>query len=65
MPPVSEAQRRLMWWARNNPKEAAKRGIKASVAREFTDADEGGSLPKRASKSKGRGRYAARTVRKD
>ena len=42
MPPVSEAQRRLMWWAKNNPKEANKRGIKPGVAKEFTAADEGG-----------------------
>ena len=45
MPAVSQAQRRLMFWAKNNPKEAAKRGIKASVAKEFTDADQGGKLP--------------------
>ncbi len=45
MPPVSEAQRRLMWWAKNNPKEANKRGIKPGVAKEFTAADEGGKLP--------------------
>lgn len=47
MPPVSEAQRRLMWWARSNPKAAARRGIKSSVAAEFTDADKGGKLPAR------------------
>jgi hypothetical protein len=50
MPPVSEKQRRLMWWARNNPKEAAKRGLKPSVAKEFTEADPGGALPEKKSK---------------
>ena len=51
MPPVSESQRKLMWWAKNNPKAAAKRGIKASVADEFTQADPGGTLPAHGSKS--------------
>jgi hypothetical protein len=47
MPMVSQAQRRLMWWAKDNPKAAAKRGLKNSVARDFTAADTGGSLPER------------------
>jgi len=34
-----------MWWAKKNPKAAAKRGIKAAVAKEFTESDPGGSLP--------------------
>ncbi len=45
MPSVSQSQRKLMWWAKNNPKAAAKRGIKAAVAKEFTDSDPGGKLP--------------------
>jgi hypothetical protein len=45
MPPVSESQRKLMWWAKKNPKAAASRGIKAAVAKEFTESDPGGSLP--------------------
>jgi hypothetical protein len=45
MPIVSQAQRGLMWWAKKNPKAAAKRGIKAAVAKEFTESDPGGSLP--------------------
>lgn len=47
MPMESEAQRRLMWWAKNNPEEAKKRGIKPSVAKDFTEADQGGKLPAR------------------
>lgn len=47
MPPKSEAQRRLMWAARNNPKLAKDKGISWKVAREFTDADKGGKLPER------------------
>lgn len=34
-----------MFWAKNNPKAAARRGIKPSVADEFTKADPGGELP--------------------
>jgi len=45
MPPVSQSQRKLMWWARNNPKAAKARGIKPSVAKEFTEADKPGKLP--------------------
>jgi hypothetical protein len=45
MPPVSQEQRKLFRWAAANPKAAAKRGIKASVAKEFNDADPGGKLP--------------------
>lgn len=47
MPPVSEKQRKLFWWARNNPGAAAQRGIKPGVAKEFTEADPGGKLPTR------------------
>ena len=54
MPPVSQSQRRLFWWARSNPKAAAKRGIKSDVAKEMTDADKGGKLPE-VKKEKSRG----------
>jgi hypothetical protein len=50
MPPVSQSQRRLFWWARNNPKAAADKGIKPAVAKEFTDADKGGKLPEHKNK---------------
>jgi hypothetical protein len=50
MPAISQAQRRLMFWAKANPKAAAKRGIKPSVAKEFTQADKGGKLPERVSR---------------
>jgi hypothetical protein len=45
MPPVSQAQRRLFRWAEENPKEAAARGIKPGIAKEFNAADPGGKLP--------------------
>jgi hypothetical protein len=45
MPAVSQSQRKLMFWAKSNPKAAAKRGIKAAVAKEFTESDPGGKLP--------------------
>lgn len=48
MPAVSQAQRRLMFWAKANPKAASERGIKPAVAREFTQADVGGKLPEHA-----------------
>ena len=47
MPPVSEKQRKLFRWAAANPKAAAKRGIKAGVARDFNKSDPGGKLPTR------------------
>ena len=40
-----------MWWAKANPKAAARRGIKAKVAKEFTAADKGGKLPERKTPS--------------
>jgi hypothetical protein len=62
MPPVSESQRKLFWWAKNNPKEAAKRGIKHSVAEEFTQADPGGKLPAHVSNDeKAKRRYGGKT----
>ena len=48
MPPVSEKQRKLFRWAAAHPKEAGKRGIKPSVAKEFNASDKGGKLPMRA-----------------
>jgi hypothetical protein len=43
--PVSQAQRRLMFWAKAHPAAAARRGIKPKVAKEMTNADPGGKLP--------------------
>jgi hypothetical protein len=45
MPPVSQPQRKLFRWAAANPSEAAARGIKPAVAKEFNAADPGGKLP--------------------
>jgi hypothetical protein len=45
MPSVSESQRKLFRWAAANPSEAAGRGIKPSVAKEFNATDPGGKLP--------------------
>lgn len=52
MPPVSEKQRRLFRWAAANPKQAAKEGIKPSVAKEFNKADPGGKLPEEKNRRK-------------
>jgi hypothetical protein len=52
MPLKSQAQRGLFRWAEAHPKEAAARGIKPSVAKEFNDSDTGGKLPERVSKSR-------------
>jgi hypothetical protein len=43
MPPVSEAQRRLMFAAAN--KKSGAGGVPQSVGKEFTNADPGGKLP--------------------
>lgn len=45
MPPVSEAQRRLMWSAAS--KKGGVGGVSQKVGKEFADADPGGKLPKR------------------
>ena len=45
MPPVSEAQRRLMWAAAN--KKGGVGGVPQSVGKEFAKADPGGKLPKK------------------
>ena len=45
MPPVSEAQRRLMWAAAS--KKGGAGGVSQSVGKEFASADPGGKLPAR------------------
>lgn len=45
MPPVSEAQRRLMWAAAS--KKGGVDGVPQSVGKDFSSADKGGKLPKR------------------
>ncbi len=45
MPPVSEAQRRLMWAAAS--KKGGVGGVPQSVGKDFAAADPGGKLPKR------------------
>ncbi len=47
MPPVSEAQRRLMHAAANDPAVAKRTGVARSVAKEFAAADKPGKLPAR------------------
>ena len=54
MPPVSEAQRRLMWAAAS--KKGGVGGVSQSVGKKFAEADKGGKLPKRK-KSKGADLY--------
>lgn len=51
MPPVSEAQRRAMFAAKEGHSTI---GIPKKVGAEFAAADPGGKLPKHASKSKER-----------
>ena len=51
MPPVSEAQRRLMWAA--SQKKGGVGGVSQAVGKEFASADPGGKLPaKKKRKSK-------------
>ncbi len=45
MPPVSQAQRRLMYAAAN--KKGGAGGVSQSVAKDFVDADKPGKLPER------------------
>jgi hypothetical protein len=47
MPMASEAQRRLFWAVKGDPKLGRKLGISQAVAGDFTKADTGGSLPER------------------
>jgi hypothetical protein len=53
MPPVSQAQRRLMHAAAN--KKGGVGGVSQSVGKEFADADKPGKLPERKkAKTKGK-----------
>ena len=45
MPPVSQAQRRLMWAAASKPDGVD--GVPQSVGKEFANADKPGKLPAR------------------
>ena len=45
MPPVSEAQRRLMYAAAKSPSVAKRTGVPSKVAKEYTKADKPGKLP--------------------
>lgn len=51
MPPVSEAQRRLMHAAANDPAVAKRTGVPRKVAKEFAADDKPGRLPARKSKA--------------
>ena len=51
MPPVSEAQRRLMWAAAS--KKGGVDGVPQSVGKDFASADPGGKLPPKKKKSRG------------
>lgn len=51
MPPVSEAQRRLMFAAAS--KKGGVGGVPQSVGKEFANADPGGKLPAKKKKSRG------------
>lgn len=60
MPPVSQAQRRLMWAAAS--KKGGVGGVSQTVGREFAKADPGGKLPKRKTdKDRADHRYRDRT----
>ena len=48
MPPVSEAQRRLMWAAAS--KKGGVGGVPQSVGKDFAAADKGGKLPAKKKK---------------
>lgn len=47
MPPVSEAQRRLMHAAAADPAVAKRAGVPGKVAKEFSKSDKPGKLPER------------------
>ena len=55
MPPVSQAQRRLMYAAA--AKKGGAGGVPQSVAKEFTAADQPGKLPENKSSTKASKRY--------
>lgn len=64
MPPKSEAQRRFFRWAEEHPSES---GVSKSVSKEFNNADPGGELPERKSKSnedRMKGRYRGKSGEK-
>lgn len=48
MPPVSQAQRRLMYAAAS--KKGGAGGVSQAVAKEFTEADKPGKLPEKKKK---------------
>lgn len=48
MPPISQAQRRLMYAAAS--KKGGAGGVSQAVAKEFTEADKPGKLPEKKSK---------------
>lgn len=48
MPPVSQAQRRLMYTAAS--KKGGAGGVSQAVAKEFTEADKPGKLPEKKPK---------------
>jgi hypothetical protein len=50
LPPVSEAQRGLMWAAAS--KKGGVAGVSQSVGKEFANADPGGKLPKKKKQSR-------------
>lgn len=57
MPPVSGKQRRFFRWAEAHPEES---GVPKKVSHEFNEADPGGKLPERKSKTdeeRKKGRY--------
>jgi hypothetical protein len=52
MPVVSQAQNRFFHWAEEHPAEAARRGVKPSVTKEFIGDQKPGSVKKLAEKVK-------------
>ena len=50
MPPVSQAQRRLMWAAAS--KKGGVGGVPQSDGKEFANADPGGKLPEKVKEGK-------------
>ena len=64
MPPVSEAQRRLMHAAANT--KGGVGGVSQSVGKDFADADEPGELPEKVGKkpSKADHLYRKKTVKR-
>lgn len=58
MPPVSQAQRRLMYAAAS--KKGGAGGVSQSVGKDFAAADKPGKLPEH--KSKGEKRYSDKAV---